>query len=248
MKQKIMLIAGCSHTAGSEIDGNIDSLYNRQNSYGNLLAKSLGYTPINIAVAGFTNSAIARSVLEWFSTQNLDDKEVFVLIGWTECARVEAPFEYPTFHNETNAKDADWFSNTSINFLQINVGHKNFSEREKDIQSDYQNFIVRRTEYLEMVSANLVLQLQYFLKYKEVKYLMLNTSHMFSSEYNKYLQFYLQLIDKTNYYNFNNNKLSFFHKFKELGFKNFKAKYAHHNEEPHKLYARELYRFIMEKK
>ena len=36
--EKIMLIAGCSHAAGSEIDGTEDSVYNRQHSFGALLA------------------------------------------------------------------------------------------------------------------------------------------------------------------------------------------------------------------
>ena len=38
-KEKILLIAGCSHTAGSEIDGNEDSTYNRENSYGGLIVR-----------------------------------------------------------------------------------------------------------------------------------------------------------------------------------------------------------------
>ena len=36
MKEKIMLIAGGSDLAGSEIDGSDDSYYNRDNSFGNL--------------------------------------------------------------------------------------------------------------------------------------------------------------------------------------------------------------------
>ena len=85
-----MLIAGCSHTAGSEIDGNIDSMYNRQHSYGNQLAKKLGYSPVNIAICGMTNSGIARSVLDWFHTCYKNNLEVFTLIGWSDSIRIEA--------------------------------------------------------------------------------------------------------------------------------------------------------------
>ena len=87
---KTCLIAGCSHTAGSEIDGDTDSPFNRQHSYGNLLANKLGYTPINIAVSGYTNSAIARSVLEYCSEH--DTSDLSVVIGWSESSRIEAPF------------------------------------------------------------------------------------------------------------------------------------------------------------
>jgi hypothetical protein len=242
-----MLIAGCSHTAGSEIDGETDSPYNRQHSYGNLLANKLGYAPVNIAVCGYTNSAIARSVLEWFSQHDTTDLDIFVLVGWTESVRIEAPFEFPTWHNKLNGQYCDWFSESSTDFLQITVLHKGYSDREKDIQEDYQTFMVRQSPYLEVVSANLVLQLQYFLKHKNVPYLMLNAGYMFSESNQKYLKVYHQMIDKNRYYKFDNNHESFYSKFKRLGYKNNIAKYDHHGEEPHNLYSEELYKYITEK-
>ena len=82
-KEKIMLIAGCSHAAGSEINGQEDSVYNRQHSFGARLANKLGYKPINIATNGASNSCIARSILNWFD-QNYDENtmEIFVLTSW----------------------------------------------------------------------------------------------------------------------------------------------------------------------
>lgn len=234
-----MLIAGCSHTAGSEIDGSADSEYNRNLSYGNTLAMLMGYRPINIAVCGYTNGAIARSVLEWFNKNYDPSIEVFVLVGWTESARIEAPFPFPTWHQEVNGKYCDWFSNSSTDFLQINAHHKAYSEREKEIQTDYQKFVVRYPEYLEIVSANLLLQLQYFFKYKKVQYLMCNTTYMFSPENEKYLKCYIENIDATSYY-----QEEFYKKYKNLGYINTQALYGHHGEEPHKLYAQELLNFI----
>ena len=38
----VALIAGCSHTAGFEIDGTEDPEHNRQHSWGNQLAHMLG--------------------------------------------------------------------------------------------------------------------------------------------------------------------------------------------------------------
>ena len=65
-KEKILLIAGCSHTAGSEIDGKEDSASNRKHSLGGIVAKKLNRKPINISQVGATNSGIARQVLQWF--------------------------------------------------------------------------------------------------------------------------------------------------------------------------------------
>ena len=39
--RKIGIVAGCSHSAGSEIDGDQDSLYNREHAYGSLLVEKL---------------------------------------------------------------------------------------------------------------------------------------------------------------------------------------------------------------
>jgi len=242
---KTCLIAGCSHTAGSEIDGDTDSPFNRQHSYGNLLAQKLGYTPVNIAVSGYTNSAIARSVLEYCSEH--DTSDLFVVIGWSESSRIEAPFAYPTWHQEKNGKYCDWFSNSSTDFLQINVNYTGYSDRERDIQEDYRRFVVNRTEYMEITSANLILQLQYFFKSKNIDYVMCNTAHMFSPENHKHLKFYFDSFDKTNYYNFDDNKQSFYPKYIDLGYTNLKAQYGHHSALPHELYADELYNFIKEK-
>lgn len=246
MTSKVFLIAGCSHSVGSEIDGTTDSIYNREHSYGNLLAKKLGYTPINIAVCGYTNSAIARSVLEWFDSCYNESLQVYVLIGWTESSRIEAPFKFPTWHNNINGKYCDWFSNSSVDFLQINPSNSGYSEREKEIQHDYQSFVLARTEFTEIYSANLILQMQYFLKYKNCKYLMVDTGYMFTEENSQYLKFYKGIIDKSNYYNFSKKQQSFYTKFKDLGYTNSKAKYGHHGELPHLLYAQELYDFIQE--
>jgi hypothetical protein len=61
MKERVLLIAGCSHAAGSEIDGTEDSIYNRQHSFGNLLAEKLGRRPINIASSAANNQCIATN-------------------------------------------------------------------------------------------------------------------------------------------------------------------------------------------
>lgn len=244
-----MLIAGCSHTAGSEIDGNMDSLSNRQNSYGNQLAKRLGYRPINIAICGFTNSGIARSVLDWFHSVDYSNLEVFTLIGWSDSIRIEAAFEFPTWYNEGSAKYADWFSPSHSDFLQINLHNKsNFNERERQTQNDYRVFAVKRPEYMEITSVNLVLQMQYFLKSVGSTYLMTNTGGMFTKEYNKYLQHYFKFIDASRYHKFDQFEEAFYPKYKNLGYKNPLAQYGHHNLEVHTLYMEQLYNFIMENK
>jgi hypothetical protein len=242
-KQKLLLIAGCSHTSGSEIDGEQDSLYNRQHSYGNVLAAKLGYTPINIAEPASTNPTIARSVLQWFSEEyNKEEMEMFVLIGWTEVTRLEAPYHRICPYSKFSPY-GDYSASTGTHYQRINMGYPGGNEEEKVIISEYHRFMAKNEKYLELTSANLILQLQYFLCSIGVGYLMCNTLHMFDTRDN-HNTFYLNQIDHTKYYNVEDNTQSFYTKYKELGYKNDKAKYWHHNEVPHSLYADELYNFI----
>lgn len=244
-KEKIMLIAGCSHAAGAEIDGTEDSVYNRENSFGNKLSKKLERNPINIASSGSTNSTIARSILEWFESQyNKDTMDLFVLVAWTESSRLELPVDRIQWYELANPS-ISWVSESSRPYLRINQGWTGADSWEKDLLPRYQTFIAENLTYLEIASANLVLQLQYFLKMKNIDYLMCNTMHMFNNE--THINFYTNLIDKEKYISCVDSNNDFYWKYRNLGYTNAKAKYWHHNEIPHELYASELFNFINKK-
>jgi hypothetical protein len=241
-KDQYLLIVGCSHASGSEIDGTDESKYNREHSFGNLLANKLNRIPINAASSGSTNSTIARSVLEWFDTSyNSETMDVMVLISWTESSRMEIPSEDIRWYGELE-KAADWLSTTHCNFLRINHGWQGNSAYEKKIIPSYQRFLANNYDYLEIYSANLVLQIQYFLQSKNIDYIMCNSMYMFKES--KYLDFYLKQIDQSKYINMMNEKLSFYWNYRNKGYENTKAKYWHHDEEPHRLYAKKLFKFI----
>lgn len=241
MKDKIMLIAGCSHAAGYEIDGTEDSKFNRNHSFGNILASNLGYRPINTCTGGAANPSIARGVIEWFNKEYDPGTDVFVLIGWTESSRMEIPFCRPSWYADANPA-ADWVSDSSVNFLRINGGWPGGNEDDRKVIPYYQEFMVKNLEYQEIVSANCVLQVQYFLKMHQVKYLMCNTMHMFS--HNTYIDFYLKQIDNSFYMCPVDNDQAFYKRYRDAGYTNTKARYWHHDGVPHQLYAAELYSFI----
>jgi hypothetical protein len=247
MKEKIILIAGCSHSSGSEIDGSQDSKYNRQHSFGNVLATKMGYTPINMAEPGSTNPSIARSIVQWFSEKyDSDTMEVFVLIAWTDSSRMEVPWHRKTWYANHNPFH-DYHASSGEDYSRINLGWSGGDPEEKIFIADYHKFIAKNENYLEIISANTILQIQYFLQSKHINYLMCNSSYVFSKR-NQYTSFYLDQIDNTKYYEVEDSEKSFYIKYKNAGYTNSKAKYWHHNETPHALYADELYKFIGEKK
>lgn len=243
MKKKIMLIAGCSHTSGSEMDGTGDSQYNRDNSFGNILAGKLGYTPVNIAISGATNQGIARSILDWVTSfYNQDELELFVLVAWTESSRLEVPS--PRLHYYDTANEfSNFFAENNKMFLRVNFASTGGDQWESDQYKYYQNFMSKNLEWLEINSANLVLQIQYFLESLKVKYVMCNTMGMFTD--NAFVKSYIEKIDQRKYMSMLDTSQSFWWKYKNLGYTNNKAKYWHHGEQPHLLFAEELRQFIV---
>ena len=245
--RKIGLVAGCSHIAGSEIDGAQDSDYNRRNSFGSLLVEKLGYEPINIAVSGSSNSGISRSILHWFNEQyDPATMEVFVCVGWTESSRLEVPAHDRPGDFHSGNPNINWYDSSANSYYRINFGWKGNSPYEKQMIPKYHEFMAENLLILENWSAKEVLLSQYFLKSLNVPYVMCSTMHMFQPKehFNSYL---VNLIDESKYYNLKTDQdESFYWKYRNLGHENPKAKYWHHSEEPHKLYAEELYKFIGE--
>ena len=241
--EKILLIAGCSHAAGSEINGQEDSVHNRQHSFGAILARHLGYTPVNIALNGSTNTGIARSVLKWFEKRyDPDSMEVFVLVAWTECARLEIPTNRTYFYN-ASSRSADWYDHTANNYMRVAFGWDGGDAEERSLVPYYHKFMAQNETLLELMTMQSIIQLQSFFKSKNLDYLMCNSSHVFSSD-SPQLRDYITLIDRTKYYNMLENESAFYTKYKNLGYKNDKAKYWHHDEVPHQLYAAELIQFL----
>lgn len=243
MKEKILLVAGCSHAAGSEIDGESDSVYNRQHSFGNQLAAKMDRRAVNVASTGASNQAIARTVIEWINECYDPNKmELMVLVAWTESCRIDFPMERPTWHEQWNPA-SEYVSNSARDYIRVNMAYKGMDNEEKYKISTCQTFMAFAPVFFEILTANLILQIQYFLNSKGINYLMCNTMHLFSQSH--HLNFYVDKIAQKKYLNLLNNEESFYWKYKNAGFLNSNAKYWHHGEEPHTLFAEELYKFYL---
>lgn len=240
-KEKILLFLGCSHAAGAEIEGEFESKYNRDHSFGNLFAKKIGYKTVNLGSSGATNATIARSTIEWINRfYNPDIMELFVLVAWTESTRIEVPAKNPIWYHESD-EFSDYKSKTYHNYHRVNLGLTVSDGFPKEVLS-YQRFMTENQTFLQIYSANLVLQIQYFLESKNINYLMCNTMDMFDK--NEYIDFYLRQINLKRYIEPFNNDNSFYWYYKNQGHVNIKAHYWHHNEIPHSLYAEKLYNFL----
>lgn len=240
-----MLISGCSHSVGSEIDGTYDSPYNRQNSYGNLLAKKMGYRPVNIALCGNSNGGILRNTIEYITSEyNPRETELFVLVGWTEPFRMDFPIK----HNITESfkVHSDWKSKSLPNFFQANVFGVSNERNSQRLLKYVKPFLAECPAYFEIYTLNLMLHLQYFLKCYRINYAMCNTMHSFFGENKKYCEMYVDQIDADKFYKigYEHSYEGFYWHYKNLGYRNTNSQFEHHSEEPHRLFADELYNFI----
>lgn len=243
MSNKILLIAGCSNAAGYEIVNPEDSVNNRKLSFGNLLAKKLGRTPVNIAMGGLNNNGIVRSILYWFLRQ-YTDQDVHVLVSWTESVRVDVPVlaNYGPIPFENSG--TDWACKQNNWFWYVNPGlqvQDHMDQNEAQSILDIQYTITEYPAMYEMHSWNSVLLLQNFFNARKVPYTMCNSMTMFTEPV---ARAYHSLVDYKYYFNAMDNSKSFYPYYRDLGHTNQSALYWHHGEEPHKLYADELYNFI----
>ena len=241
-KEKILLIAGCSHAAGSEIDGEEDSQYNRDHSYGALVAKKLKRKPVSIAQVGATNTGISRQVMQWFhNCYNPDTMNVNVLVCWTEPTRLEIPSEKERNYQSASS-DTAWYEKGSDYFYKVIIGWTGGDEEEQRYTPDLHKFMANQQPYLEYQTYQLILQIQFMLESFKVPYMMLNSMPFFLDDINA-IKNLLPLVDDNKYYQLNNKDEAFYWKYQKLGYVNDKAKYWHHGEEPHKLFANELINF-----
>jgi hypothetical protein len=245
MKEKILLISGCSHAAGSEIHGTEDSPENRQMSFGNILARKLGRTAVNLASCGCSNSSIARNILDYVSHYyDRETTDLMVLCAWTSPLRIEIPWKSQTPYHRYNFPDYHCMANNL--YVRINVGGISDDPEIAAVTPYYHEYIAKNTESVEISYTNMVLQIQWFLAAMQIDYLMCNTMEMYTRT--PALNFYLALIDTDKYlYPFDNDQ-AFYPKYRSMGYENSLAKYWHHGAEPHRLYADELYNFYMRSK
>ena len=232
------IVAGCSHSAGFEIDGTEDSAYNRSKSYGNVLSTMLKLEPHNISLGAQSNSAIARTVIDYCENNN---DVSFVVVGWSEMTRISLPSGHDVDHIGSNST-VDTYTKVNSRYLEINSGWEGFTDYEKSIMPYWHEFMYNKSDMLDLISVKEILLVQQYLSAKGIDYVFCNT--MLPYKPTRYTEWYWNLIDDSKCMW---DAEGFFFKYKALGYVNPKAQYWHHDETPHRLWAEELYNHIAER-
>ena len=210
MSEGTLISFGCSHTAGSEIDGLGDSDYNRQHSYGAYLAKKFDYDHMNFAICGGSNQRIfvlTTQVLKEILVGgcNLvpylrEHHKYFFLIGWTSLNRTDLRYN----------NDQRLLSKKEIKLQKMNRAAEEIYEQCGDAGDKLDNKVVpacvgmnpsiindrdlRRTiEYIPYITNNVVMAdclasyifaLQTMLETNNIDYYMFNSiENHFQTDY-----------------------------------------------------------------
>ena len=232
-----VLINGCSHSAGSEIEGSGigEGNYNRENSFGAQFAKKLNCTYTNIAYPGASNDYIARTTMYWL-LDNLElAKRTLFLIHWTGTERTEyfydqggtTAFDFIEFCPDTKVTHLhpqhypDWAPKHWHNNLDILSNH----------------LFINPVQW-EINRYNNIIQTQELLKAHSCRYLFRNAFQCCNSSAR--YTYYAQRVDKENFLDYDNPEESFYEHCVNKGFSVEGQQYWHHRLDAHTYWANRL--------
>jgi len=195
----LLLVNGCSHAAGAEIDYEWqDNCYDK--AFGRWCADSLGYDYENLAISGASQDRIIRTTIEWVG-KNYKRKDLFAVIMWSGPSRTEF-YRKDDFVNIVPSND--------------HLYKKEFSNIE---YLYYKSYVAVQDAFSQDIKFyNNVILLQNYLKYFNIPYVFLNATQAMNSHYSKLDYLDIQ-VDSTKYYKRHSFPDSYYHMLIKQGFK-----------------------------
>jgi hypothetical protein len=236
-----VLINGCSHSAGSEIEGSGigEGNYNRENSFGAQFAKQLGCTYTNIAYPGASNDYIARTTLYWMLDNKELAKNTLFLIHWTGTDRTEyfydagstTAFDFIPFRPDTKV--------THLHPQHYPEWAPSQWQRNLDVLSNH--LFINPVQW-NINRYNNIIQTQEFLKAHGCKYVFRNAFQCCdtSARYT----YYAQRIDKQHFLDYDNAEESFYEHCLNKGYGVEGQQYWHHKLDAHTYWANRLFSLL----
>ena len=232
-----VLINGCSHSAGSEIEGSGigEGNYNRDNCFGAQFAKSLGCTYTNIAYPGGSNDYIARSTMYWILDNKELAKNTLFLIHWTGTDRTEY------FYEEGDTTSYDFISHApDKKVAHLHPQHypdwaPNRWKKNLDVLSTH--LFINQVQW-DINRYNNIIRTQELLKSYGYKYIFRNGFQC--CENKPRFQYYIDKIDKENFLHFDNLQESFYEHCVDAGFDISGQEHWHHKLDAHTYWANRL--------
>jgi hypothetical protein len=169
-----LVTIGCSHTAGSMIDGkNGTSWYNKQHSFGGLLAKKYGMNHYSLGLPGGSNQYIYRATIRFINNFMHPHDDYIFLIGWTSTNRIE--MRYPDNTPYVHKVVGDFLDTKYVPFT-IGTDPRLYLSTELKAMEKLTPLLFYENQ-LESDWAVYAYTLQKLFARKKIKYYMFNTCH-----------------------------------------------------------------------
>lgn len=239
MAIKHVLINGCSHSAGSEIErsGEGESIYNRENCFGAQFAKKLHVSYTNLASPGAGNDYIFRSTVFWCLNNFNKIKNTFFLIHWTSPWRTEYFVDNHIQEPELFWQDEIYDKN--VGYITSGARWNNFLKCDARIVKKLQKNLFLQDTHWHIQKYLNIIYLQTMLKSFKANYLFKNamTPLLLQPRYEQYSE----KIDTTNFIDAYVEDGSFFENCLQAGYDIDGQVYWHHKLPAHKYWANKLY-------
>lgn len=243
-----MLFNGCSHTAGSEIEYQFQSIC-YEKSWGKWLCDMTNEDYINIARPGAGNEYIFRTTQDWiiknvFLNKLYNKKDLHIIVMWSGFDRQEVYFPDTNNSDNVNPHSDPKLHTTSMQFEVKAL---------QDVIVYFHDFL-----YSNLKSLMLINNLSNFLEINDIKYTFLNSinsfidlkelnnkfrNHAMYQSYNNNLWLYNDT-KKNKHLGFSNENETFFHHLNSKFKWSIYSEKGHFGEESHKYWAKKVYDFI----
>lgn len=239
-----ILVNGCSHSAGSEIGHAVPAElesskmrsheFNKNNSFGNQLAKKLNVNCINLAQPGGSNEYIADSTMLWCLANPSAVKNTFFLIHWTTAERIDF------FVDSCNGlKTQDWVFDT--HFGHVHPAHfwPHFEKNDAHNIKKLSKYLFINQTHWEINRLLCIIRTQALLKSLGAQFKFYNAFDTLAN--GKRYKKYHKLIDKAIFHEPFNEDQTFYYWALNRGHDIKGQQYWHHKLPAHTAYANKLF-------
>lgn len=183
----VVISLGCSHTAGSEIEGVGDNDTQRQKSYGAKIAQKLGWYHLNYGICGGSNHRIFDLFCDilcdiesnyGYYAPIRDDFNYLFLIGWTSLQRLD--LRYPNEMNEQWVQG--WpMSRGDENYIPVTVGTNPLMIKDVELRKAFMEGAAVFADNVIMANrlASYIFAIQNIMLSSPYKYYMFNAIENF---------------------------------------------------------------------
>lgn len=204
----LLLVAGDSNSYGAETinDRDCDHPECPNHAYGFYLSKLLGCEYVNVSKSGASNTDITFQIFNFFKNNQIVNKKVLVVIGWTETTRTRLKGSlYVSNSIFTMYKELVKSKFNLEQFLLTNAHIQTLSTIDPSCKiTDFLNTYLFGSDDTHRKDMINWLAVENFLKYNQISYFTFPTVYSYVSK--SYFEIIDMLDKKNNVFNFNISK------------------------------------------